>query len=98
MTTVQKIINYCQEPRTAKEITAHLGMNKDTIYSHLNNLQRAGMLDKRGDGRRRVEPARFIVTRQAPKATESSENYENLVLTYAHNPFGLKNGIAQEIR
>ena len=90
MTTVQKIINYCQEPRTTKEIAAHLGMNKDTIYTHLNNLQRNGIIDKRGDGRRRIEPARFIVTRQAPVATESTEHYENLVITHAHKPFGLR--------
>lgn len=90
MSTQQKIINYCQEPRTTKEIATYLGMNKDTIYTHLNNLQRNGIIDKRGDGRRRVEPARFVVTRQAPVATESTPEYENLVITYAHNPFGLR--------
>ena len=90
MSTQQKIINYCQEPRTTKEIATYLGMNKDTIYTHLNNLQRNGIIDKRGDGRRRVEPARFIVTRQAPVATESTLEYENLVITHAHNPFGLR--------
>ena len=89
MTTVQKIINYCQEPRSTKEIAAYLGMNKDTIYTHLNNLQRNGIIEKRGDGRRRISPATFVVTRQAPKATESTENYENLVITHAHAPFGL---------
>lgn len=94
MSTLQKIINYCQEPRTTKEIAEYLSMNKDTIYTHLNRLQRNGTIEKRGDGRRRVEPARFIVTRQAPKATESTEHYENLVLTHAHNPFGIKHGLA----
>ena len=89
MSTQQKIINYCQEPRTTKEIATYLGMNKDTIYTHLNNLQRNGIIDKRGDGRRRVEPARFVVTRQAPVATESTPEYENLVITHAHAPFGL---------
>ena len=90
MTTVEKIINYCQEPRSNKEISEYLGINKDTIYTHLNNLQRNGMIEKRGDGRRRVEPARFVVTRKAPVATASTEHYENLVITHAHNPFGLK--------
>ena len=90
MSTQQKIINYCQEPRTTKEIATYLGMNKDTIYTHLNNLQRNGIIDNRGDGRRRVEPARFGVTRQAPVATESTVDYENLAITHAHNPFGLR--------
>ena len=89
MSTLQKIINYCQVPRTTKEIADYLGMNKDTIYSHLNKLQRNSMVDKIGDGRRRVQPARFVVTRQAPKATESTPEYENLVITHAHAPFGL---------
>jgi predicted ArsR family transcriptional regulator len=90
MSTQQKIINYCQEPRTTKEIATYLGMNKDTIYTHLNNLQRNGIIDKRGDGRRRVAPAKFVVTRQAPVATESTVDYENLAITHAHNPFGLR--------
>lgn len=90
MNTEQKIINYCQEPRTTKELAEYCNINKDTIYSHLNRLQRKGMIDKIGDGRRRVAPARFVVTRQAPKATESTADYENLVITHAHNPFGLR--------
>lgn len=90
MSTEQKIINYCQEPRSTKEIAEYLNMNKDTIYTHLNRLQRNGTIEKRGDGRRRVEPARFVVTRQAPVATESTPDYENLVITHAHNPFGLR--------
>jgi hypothetical protein len=40
----------------------------------------------------------FMTVRQAPVATESTEDYENLVVKHAHNPFGLKHGIAQEIR
>ena len=90
MSTLQKIINYCQEPRTTKQIADHLGMNKDTIYTHLSNLQRNGKMDKIGDGNRRVLPARFIVTRHAPVATESTEYFENLVIKHAHAPFGLK--------
>ncbi len=89
MSTEQKIINYCQEPRSTKEIAEYLNMNKDTIYTHLNRLQRNGTIEKRGDGRRRVEPARFVVTRQAPVATESTPDYENLAITHAHAPFGL---------
>jgi predicted ArsR family transcriptional regulator len=90
MTTLQKIINYCQVPRTTKEIADHLGVNKDTIYSQLSNLQRNSMVDKIGDGRRRVQPARFVVTRKAPVATESTQDFENLVIKHAHNPFGLR--------
>jgi predicted ArsR family transcriptional regulator len=90
MTTLQKIINYCQMPRTTKEIADHLGVNKDTIYSQLSNLQRNSMVDKIGDGRRRIQPAKFVVTRQAPVATASTKHYENLVIKHAHNPFGLR--------
>ena len=89
MSTEQKIINYCQTPRTTKEIAEYLGYKKDTVYTHLNRLQRNGIMDKIGDGRRRVQPARFVVTRQAPKATESTPDYENLAITHAHAPFGL---------
>ena len=98
MTTLQKIINYCQVPRTTEEISNHLGISKDTIYTHLSNLQRNDKMEKIGDGRRRVSPARFVVTRHAPVATASTEDYENLVVKFAHNPFGIKHGIAQEIR
>jgi len=90
MTTQQKIINYCQEPRTTKELAEYCGINKDTMYTHLSRLQRNGIIDKIGDGRRRVAPAKFVVTRQAPVATESTVDYENLAITYAHNPFGLR--------
>ena len=90
MTTQQKIINYCQEPRTTKELAEYCGINKDTMYTHLSKLQRNGIIDKIGDGRRRVQPARFVVTRQAPVASESTVDYENLAITHAHNPFGLK--------
>jgi predicted ArsR family transcriptional regulator len=89
MSTEQKIINYCQTPKTTKEVAEYCGINKDTIYFHLNRLQRNGIIDKIGDGRRRVAPARFVVTRQAPQATESTADYENLAITRAHNPFGL---------
>ena len=90
MTTQQKIINYCQEPRTTKELAEYCGINKDTMYTHLSRLQRNGIIDKIGDGRRRVQPAKFVVTRQAPVASESTVDYENLAITHAHNPFGLK--------
>ena len=90
MTTQQKIINYCQEPRTTKELAEYCGINKDTMYTHLSKLQRNGIIDKIGDGRRRVQPAKFVVTRQAPVATESTKDYENLAITHAHNPFGLR--------
>ena len=90
MSTLQKIINYCQTPRTTKEIAEYLGYKKDTVYTHLNRLKRNGIIDKIGDGRRRVEPARFVVTRHAPVATESTINYEHLVIKHAHNPFGLR--------
>ena len=90
MSTEQKILRYCIEPKTTVQIAEYLGLEKQSIYTHLNNLQRLGKMEKRGDGRRRVSPAVFVTVRQAPTATESTDNYENLVITYAHNPFGIR--------
>jgi len=90
MSTQQKILKYCIEPKTTVDIAQYLGLEKQSIYTHLNNLQRLGKMEKRGDGRRRVSPAMFVTVRQAPTATESTDDYENLVITYAHNPFGLR--------
>jgi hypothetical protein len=98
MSTQQKILKYCSEPRSAIEIAEHCNLQTGSIYTVLGALQRHNKIQKIGDGRRRVSPARFVVTRHAPVATESTEDYENLVVKHAHNPFGLKHGIAQEIR
>ena len=98
MSTQQKILKYCFEPKTSAQIAEYCGFEKTSIYDHLNKLQRLGKMEKRGDGRRRVAPCTFVTIRQAPTATESTDDYENLILTHAHNPFGLKNGIAQTVR
>jgi DNA-binding IclR family transcriptional regulator len=90
MSTQQKILKYCIEPKTSAQIAEYCGMEKSGIYTQLGNLQRLGRIEKRGDGRRRVSPAMFVTVRQAPTATESTDDYENLVLTHAHAPFGLR--------
>ena len=90
MSTQQKILKYCIEPKTSAQIAEYCGMEKSSIYTQLGNLQRLGRIEKRGDGRRRVSPAMFVTVRQAPTATESTDDYENLVLTHAHAPFGLR--------
>jgi hypothetical protein len=98
MSTQLKVLKYCAEPRSAIEIAEHCGLQTSSIYTLLGALQRHNKLQKIGDGRRRGSPAVFMTVRQAPVATESTEDYENLVVKFAHNPFGIKHGIAQEIR
>jgi predicted ArsR family transcriptional regulator len=90
MSTRQKILKYCLEPRTAVDIAKHCGLEKISIYTQLGALQRIGKIEKRGDGRRRAAPSTFVTIRQAPSATESTDDYENLVITFAHAPFGLR--------
>jgi len=89
MSTQQKILKYCIEPKTTVSIAEYCGLEKISIYTQLSNLQRNGKIEKRGDGRR-GSPCTYVTIRQAPTATESSDDYENLVITHAHNPFGLR--------
>lgn len=98
MSTQQKILKYCADPRSCIEIAEHCGLQTGSIYTVLGALQRHNKIQKIGDGRRKDRPAVFMTVRQAPVATESTDDYENLIITHAHNPFGIKHGIAQEIR
>lgn len=90
MSTIDNILKYCRTPKTTKDIAEYLCLEKQSIYTHLNRLQRNGKIEKLGDGRRRAAPATFVVVRQAPTVTESRDDYENLAITHAHNPFGLR--------
>ena len=90
MSTQLKILKYCADPRTAIEIAEHCGLQTSSIYTVLGALQRHNRLQKIGDGRRKDRPAVFMTIRQAPVVTESTEDYENLVVKHAHNPFGLQ--------
>jgi hypothetical protein len=90
MNTQQRILKFCLTPQTVVNIAEHCGLEKASIYSHLLTLQRSGKIEKRGDGKRRAMCAVFVTIRQAPVASEHTENYENLIITHAHNPFGLR--------
>ena len=90
MSTQQKILKYCTEPRTAIDIANHCALQTSSIYTVLGALQRHNRLQKIGDGRQRVKPVLFLTVRQAPIATESTDDYENLIVKHAHNPFGLR--------
>jgi hypothetical protein len=88
MSTVQTILKYCIEPQTALNIARYCNLELISIYTHLAKLQRHGKIEKHGDGRR-GSPCVYVTSRHAPVATESTDNYENLVIKHAHNPFGL---------
>jgi hypothetical protein len=90
MSTQQKILQYCTEPRTAIDIADYCGLQTSSIYTVLGSLQRHNRLQKIGDGRQRFKPVLFLTVRQAPVATESTDGYENLVIKHAHAPFGLR--------
>ena len=89
MNTQQKILKFCLTPQTAVKIAEHCVLEKASIYSHLLTLQRSGKIEKRGDGKRRAMSAVFVTIRQAPVESQHTEDYENLMITKAHNPFGL---------
>lgn len=88
MKTSKKVVAFCATPRAAAEIAAHCKVQLSSIYSQLNRLQMKGLVKRCGN-----EPALYVVTTPFETVVE-----ENLVITHAHNPFGIKNGIAQEIR
>jgi len=88
MNTQQRILKFCLTPQTVKDIAEHCALEKASIYSHLLTLQRSKKIEKRGDGKRRAMPAVFVTIQQAPVATQHTDDYQNLVLVWAHNPFG----------
>jgi hypothetical protein len=90
MSTPQKILQYCTEPRLVADIAAHCELQTSSIYPVLGDLQRHNRIQKIGDGRKKFKPVMFVTIRQAPVATASTDDYENLVITHAHNPFGIK--------
>jgi predicted transcriptional regulator len=92
MTTANKILAFCTTPRTASELADHCKVQRSNIYSALGRLQMKGIVTRIGDG---TERATYVLNE--PNLTKM-DDYENLVIKHAHNPFGLKHGIAQEIR
>jgi sugar-specific transcriptional regulator TrmB len=80
MKTGDKIVAFCTKPRTAQELADHCKVQRSSIYSALGRLQMKGLV-KRVD----TEPATYIVS--TPTVVE---HFENLAISRAHNPFGLR--------
>lgn len=89
MNTKDQILKMCVTPKTAAELAIELKLSIQGVYTQLSGLQRAKKIEKRGDGKRRAMPATFVVTRNAPTIAEHTDDYENLAITRAHNPFNL---------
>jgi sugar-specific transcriptional regulator TrmB len=84
MTTADKIVAFCTKPRTAQELADHCKVQRSNIYGALGRMQMKGILKRLGD---RTERATYVLNE--PSLTKMSD-YENLVIKYAHNPFGLQ--------
>ena len=84
MRTGDKILAYCTTPRTATELANHCKVQRSSIYSALGRLQMKGILTRLGDG---TERATYVLNE--PSLTKM-DDYENLVIKHAHNPFGLR--------
>ena len=84
MTTANKILAFCTTPRTASEIATHCKVQRSSIYSALGRMQMKGIVIRVGDGKER---ATYVLNE--PNLI-SMDDYENLVIKHAHNPFGLR--------
>jgi len=82
MKTGDKIVAFCTKPRTAQELADHCKVQRSSIYSALGRLQMKGLLKRLGDG---TERATYVVS--TPTIVE---HFENLAISRAHNPFGLR--------
>ena len=83
MTTANKILAFCTTPRTASEIATHCKVQRSSIYSALGRMQMKGIVTRVGDGKAR---AKYVLNE--PDLVDM-DDYENLVIKHAHNPFGL---------
>ena len=84
MKTGDKIVAFCTKPRTAQELADHCKVQRSSIYSALGRLQMKGILTRLGDG---TERATYVLNE--PSLTKM-DDYKNLIITHAHNPFGLR--------
>ncbi len=82
MNTKEKIVAFCNTPRTAQELADHCKVQRSSIYSALGRLQMKGLLKRLGDN---TEPATYVVSE--PQVVE---HFENLAISRAHNPFGIR--------
>lgn len=84
MTTANKILAFCTIPRTATELADHCKVQRSSIYSALGRMQMKGIVKRIGDG-----TARATYVLNDPNLVYM-DDYENLVIKHAHNPFGLR--------
>lgn len=84
MTTADKILKFCTKPRTASWLADHCKVQRSSIYSALGRMQMKGILKRLGDG---TERAMYVLN---DLNMTNLDDYENLVIKHAHNPFGLK--------
>ena len=82
-----KILDFCSISRTSNELAAMLNLNKSEVYLLLKNLVRNRRLIKKGDDKRRANPALFIRVVDVPVVVIDDNTTNNF---HAHNPFGLK--------
>lgn len=85
--TLNAIERFCTEPKTTSQIAQHLGIDQSSVYVYLSALQRYKRLAKRGDDKRRANPARFVTLRLEPVVPIENTNP---IIAHAHNPFGLR--------
>ena len=62
-----QILAFCVGGKTSFEIAEHVGLAQPSIYGELRLLQRLGLIEKRGDDRRRAQPATFITIGTQPQ-------------------------------
>jgi hypothetical protein len=82
-----KILDFCSISRTSNELAAMLNLNKSEVYLLTRNLMRSKKLIKKGNDKRRANPALFIRAVDVPVVVIDDNTTNNF---YAHNPFGLK--------
>jgi len=82
-----KILDFCSISRTSNELAAMLNLNKNEVYLLTKNLMQSKKLIKKGDDKRRANPALFIRVVDVPVVVVDDNATNNF---YAHNPFGLK--------
>lgn len=84
--TLNAIERFCVEPKTTSQIAQHLGIDQSSVYVYLSALQRYKRLAKRGDDKRRNNPAKFVTLRLEPVVPIDNANP---MIAHAHNPFGI---------
>jgi hypothetical protein len=82
----RKILEFCFIARTSAEIAAMLELKRGETYPLLKNLVRCRKLTKKGDDKRRANPAFFTSAVPAPPVVVDDNKTNNF---HAHNPFGL---------